>query len=275
MSAAELPAVPRPRLQPPGGGRILTRGGLARMLAQLEAAARPRIEAEGAAAATGNSLTFPQPGEERTAQAALELRTRQIRAMIPGRARVITKSAFAAALRAFAAAMGFALDVDGADRVLEDADGGLTLRLKRRPYNVFIFIQVAVFDNVSGDFTLDVELAARYFPETDTFSTTSAWSATQMLELPEADPPRTRTIEVTYWARFRSAAVAGDPDFADPDLVWLGDVELAMQKWNSDTLSVDNTFDVLINDVAGVTFPYSTTAERSGDRLIATGLTVL
>ena len=267
--------MPRPRFSPPGGGRILTRRGLARMLAQLEEAARPRVQAEGAAMATGNSITYPEPGQERTAQTALELRAKQLQTMIPGTSRVITKAAFARALRAVTAGLGIQLDVDGADRVLEDADGGISLRLKKRPYNVFIFIEIAVFDNVSGDFVVPVQLAARYFPETDIFSTTAAWSGTQMLELPDATPPRTRTIEVTYWARFRSASVTGDPDFDDADLVWLGDVELAMQKWNSDTLSVDTTFDVVINDPDGVTFAYSTTAARSGDRLIATGVTVL
>lgn len=275
MSAAETPAVPRPRFSPPGGGRILTRKGLARMLAQVEQAARPRVQAEGAAMATGNSITYPEAGQDRTAQAALELRARQIQAMIPGRSRVITKSAFAGALRAFAETLGIPLDVDGADRVVEDADGGISLRLKRRAHNVFIFIEVAVFDDFSGDFVVPVRLAARYFPETDIFSTTSAWSATQMLELPDATPPNTRTIEVTYWARFRSASIAGDPDFDDANLVWLGDVELAMKKWNSSTLSVDTTFDVLINDPGGVTFAYFTTAPRSGDSLIATDLTVL
>ncbi len=275
MSAAETPAVPRPRFPAPGGGRILTRAGLARMLVQLQEAARPRLEVQGAERAGGESVTFPPPGDDRASAAALELKAKQMLRKIPGRGRVCTKAAFAAALKGVVAGMGFRLDVDGAEKALEDADGGVSLRLKRRPYNVYIFRQVAVFDNVSGDFVTSISLAARLNRETGIFSTTSAWAITQMLELPEADPPRTRTIEVTYWARFRTPTVTADPDFDDEDLVWLGPVELDVKKYRPSDGSIDATSTVLIDDPDGVTVAYSTTAARSGDELLATGLTVL
>jgi hypothetical protein len=275
MSAAETPAVPRPRFPAPGGGRILTRSGLAKMLVQLQEAATPRLQVEGAEKATGESVTFAPPGEDRTSQTALELKAKEMLQKIPGRGRVCTKTAFAAALKGVVAGLGFRLDVDGAEAALEDADGGVSLRLKRRPYNVYIFIQVEVFDNVSGDFETDINLAARLNRKLEIFSTTSAWAITQMLELPEADPPRTRTIEVTYWARFRTPTVTADPEFDDPDLVWLGPVELEVKKYRPSDSSIDDTSTVLIDSPAGVTVAYSTTAERSGDELLATGLTVL
>lgn len=275
MSAAETPAVPRPRFPAPGGGRILTRGALAKMLVQLEDAARPRVQVEGAASGTGPSVKIPPPGEELGGQVELDLRAQQMRQQIPGRGRVITKSAFATALKGVVAGLGFQLDVDGAEKALEDADGGISLSLRRRPFNVYIFIQVAVFDNVSGDFTTDINLAARLNRKLDIFSTTSAWGITQMLELPGATPPRTRTIEVTYWARFRTPTVTADPDFDDANLVWLSPVELEIKKYRTSDGSIDSTSTVLIDSDAGVTVAYSTTAARSGDELLATGLTVL
>lgn len=275
MSAAETPAVPRPLFSAPGGARILTRGAYAKMLAQLEEAARPRVEVEGAASGTGGSVTIPPPGDELAGQVALDLRTKQLRQQIPGRGRVITKAAFATALKTVVAGMGFQLDVDGAEKALEDADGGISLRLGGRPYNVYIFRKVAVFDNVTGDFETSIALAARLNRKLNIFSTTSAWSITQMLELPGATPPRTRTIEVTYWARFRSPKFTADPAFDDATLVWLRPVDLDIKKYRPSDGSIDATSTVLIDSDAGVTVAYSTTAARSGDELLATGLTVL
>jgi hypothetical protein len=275
MSAAETPAVPRPRFPAPGGGRILTRRSLARMLAQLEEAARPRVQVEGAASATGSGVRIPPPGDARAGQAALDLRSRQLQQQIPGKGRVITKAAFATALRGVVAGLGFQLDVDGAEKALEDADGGISLRLGGRPYNVYIFIQVEVFDNVSGDFTTDVLLAVRLVRKTGTLSFTSAWEITQMLELPDADPPRSRTIRVTYWARFRNPSVTADPDFTDPDLVFLRPVDVDIKKYNRGSGSIDSTSVVSIGDSSGVSVSYSTTEARTGDELRATDVTVL
>lgn len=274
MSKADSKAAPRPRFAPPGGGNILTRRALARMLAQLEESARPRLQVEGAAQGTGNSLTFATPGDERSAQIVLDLRTREMMRRIPGKGRIITKATFAAALKGVVAGLGFRLDVDGAEKMLEDNDGGLSLRVRSEPENVYIFIEIAVFDT-RGNFTVPVGLAARWLVESEIFSTLAIWESAQMLELPGATPPVTRTIEVTYYARFRRASLTGDPTFTNLDLRWRGPVELDIKKYRRSDGSIDATSTVLIDDPDGVTVAYSTTAARSGDELLGTGLTVL
>ena len=273
---SDVPVIPRMRLPAPGGGNILTRRTLSRMLAELEHAARPRLQAEGALYASGDALRY-DPAAEPGGAAEVELRARQIaQAVIPGRARVITRGGFITALSRVLQGLGVRLQVDGAEKLTEDTDGGITLVIPRSvTRNVYIFIQVSVFDSMTGDFTTPIELAASWFPETSIFTTTGVWSITQMLELPAATPPNTRTIEVTDQVRYRDASIAGDPTWGDPDLSYQGPVELAMKKWNAVSSSVDTTFDVLIDDPAGVTHPYSTTAARSGDTLLPTGLTVL
>lgn len=261
MSTAESPAVPRPRLPPPGGGRILTRGALARMLAQMEAAARPRLQAEGAESGTGNALSYPEPGRDRGGQAALELRARQLRTVIPGRGRVITRAAFAKALRAFAEGLGFPLDVDGFDRVLEEPDGGLALR-RPRGGDIFVFIQVERFDTLTGNVLLDVGRASWYVRATQTFTNNSlVWGDTQTLRLPDNVPPRTRTIDVTYWAYYRRPGVTGLPSApTDPGLAWGGPVALTVEQRDQSSGALLDTFVVPIDTPDGVVRSYSTPA---------------
>lgn len=275
MSTAEPPAIPRPRLDPPGGGRILTRRGLARMLAQLHAAAQPRLQVQGAAAASGNALTLPKPGDDRESQAALDLRARELQAKIPGRGRLVTKAAFATALTAVMRELGFELSVSGAASLVEDSDGGLSLRVRRRAFNVYIFIQVEIFDTLTGNVLRDVTLGSRFIRATEILSSTSEWEFTQMLNLPDADPARTRNVSVTFWARYRSPAFTGDPAFDDPNLVLGPPVSLDLKQYNRSTSVTHDTFSVLINDPDGVTQSFSVTEADSGDELRPTELTVL
>jgi hypothetical protein len=265
--SADGPAVPRPRIDAPSRGRLLARRDLARAFAQLEAAARPSVEVEGAKQGTGNSLALASPGQDRDGQVALDLKAKQMLAKIPGRGRLVTKAAFARALQAVVSGLGFALDVDGVEAISEVTDGSVSLRARRRGLNIYIFIQIEIFDNVSGNVLRNVALGSRYIRATEVFTHTSEWEFTQMLELPAATPPRTRTVDVTYWARGRPASATGDPDFDDDNLVWPGDVELTVKKYNRGSGSIDEETTVLIDDPDGVTLSYATTSARSGDEL--------
>jgi hypothetical protein len=275
MSTAAAAAIPRPRLDPPGGGRILTRHGLGRMLAQLHAAAQPRLQVQGAAAAAGNALTLPKPGDDRDSQAALDLRARELQATIPGRGRLVTKAAFAVALAAFVRELGFELSVSGAAGLTEDSDGGLSLRVRRRAFNVYIFIQVEIFDTLTGNVLRDVALGSRFIRATEILSSTSEWEFTQMLNLPAADPPRSRNVSVTFWARYRSPAFTGDPAFDDANLVVGPPVALDLKQYNRSSSVIHDTIGVLINDPEGVTVSFSVSADDSGDELLPTELTVI
>lgn len=143
----------------------------------------------------------------------------------------------------------------------------------RPNWNIYIFIQVTRYDNWTGTVTRSIALAARRMASTGLFFTTSEWEWTQMYDWPDAEPPRTRTLDITYWVRERDPAAGNtDPTWTDPGLVYNGPVSLNVSAWDRDTSLVYDTFSVLIDDIDGVTRSHSTTAAHPIAELIATSV---
>ncbi|HRJ10339.1 MAG TPA: hypothetical protein PLP58_17300 [Prosthecobacter sp.] len=278
----DLHAHPKPRVDVPrDGGRILTRRGLALALARLQAGMRPRLQGMGLPAAQAGSLGFPGPGADPAGNATVDLAAKKILTTIPGRGRLCTRAAFAAALRQVLGGLGFELSITGAALAESAADGGISLRLPRRKENVRIFIQITITDTGAEESPIEreVELATTLFNSGElagSIANTSEWEFTQMLELPggEGDPPdpppRTKSISVHFWARHQHPSIPGTPGL--DDLPFLRPVTLHLKKY--DPISSDTLAEYTVNITAaeGEVRNYSVTEEESGAELLATAV---
>jgi hypothetical protein len=141
-------------------------------------------------------------------------------------------------------------------------------------FNTYIFIQISIFDSLTGNVTRDIALGSRKLASNNILSSTSEWQFTQMLNLPAATPPRTRDITVTYWVRSRDPAFGTlDPVWGDPNLVYLGPVVLGVKRYDPVTTTIFAEFSVNINLSGGVTQSYSVIAAQSGAELRPISLT--
>jgi hypothetical protein len=139
----------------------------------------------------------------------------------------------------------------------------------RPNWNIWIFIQITRYDTSTGTVTRSVAIGSSLLVSTGILSNTAEWEFTQMLNLPAADPPRTRTIDVTYWVRerdpvFGNSAPSG---LAAANLVYNGPVTLGIKRFNQPSNVTFEEFDVAINNEAGVTGSYSVVAAESGAEL--------
>lgn len=147
------------------------------------------------------------------------------------------------------------------------------LQPARRPdWNLYVFIQITQIDNGTPAFVGSINLATRYTVSNGIFATTSAWNGTQMLNLPAADPPFTRAIEVQFWVRERDPIYGNtDPTWGAANLVYNGPIILQLKRWDRDTATTYEEFEELIDAEAGILRSYSVTAAETGARIIATG----
>ncbi len=146
----------------------------------------------------------------------------------------------------------------------------------RPNWNLWIFIQITRYDTQTGTVTRDVAIGSRRLVSDGILQSTAEWEFSQMLNQPDATPPRTRTIDVTYWVRERNPSFGGsDPSgLAAANLVYNGPVTLRMKRYNRTSDTTFEEFDVAINDEAGVTGSYSVVAAQSGAELRPIALTL-